>query len=111
MRKSTGKYPKDWKEIAKRIKEKAGWKCERCGHPDDKGSGHVLTVHHLDWNRSNCADWNLAALCQRCHLHVQGKVVMSQIWMLSHSAWMQPHVDGYIKSMTEKLSYPPWAAI
>ncbi|GAH88897.1 unnamed protein product, partial [marine sediment metagenome] len=28
----------------------------------------MLTVHHLDGNKANCEDWNLAALCQRCHL-------------------------------------------
>lgn len=27
----------------------------------------VLTVHHKDFNPSNCADENLACLCQRCH--------------------------------------------
>ena len=29
MRESTGEYPKNWPEIAKRCKERAGWKCER----------------------------------------------------------------------------------
>lgn len=28
----------------------------------------VLTVAHLDHQPENCADENLAALCQRCHL-------------------------------------------
>jgi len=28
----------------------------------------VLTVHHIDANPANCADDNLIALCQRCHL-------------------------------------------
>lgn len=28
----------------------------------------VLTVAHLDHDPGNCADDNLAALCQRCHL-------------------------------------------
>jgi hypothetical protein len=30
-RKSTGDYPDNWNEIALAIKEKWGWKCERCG--------------------------------------------------------------------------------
>jgi hypothetical protein len=27
------KYPKDWPEISKRIKERDGWKCKRCRLP------------------------------------------------------------------------------
>ncbi len=94
-------YPPNWKEIADRIKAKAGWRCERCNHPNDLPSGHVLTVHHLDGNKANCDDWNLAALCQRCHLTVQGRVKMDQLFMpgvLPVSAWFQPHLDGYLKS-------------
>jgi hypothetical protein len=30
----------------------------------------VLTVAHLDHTPENCADDNLKALCQRCHLHL-----------------------------------------
>lgn len=64
-------YPDNWDEIAKQIKDLAGWRCEHCGHAHDRDSGHVLTVHHLDGNPPNCAYSNLVALCQRCHLHVQ----------------------------------------
>ena len=90
-------YPADWPEIAKGIKDAAGWRCERCGHPhetptnrqpcDDRcmhppdGKQRVLTVHHLDMNPANCADWNLVALCQCCHLSIQSRVDFAQAWM------------------------------
>lgn len=32
------------------------------------GSRVVLTVAHLDHQPENCADDNLKAMCQRCHL-------------------------------------------
>lgn len=35
----------------------------------------VLTVHHIDYNPQNEEDDNLIALCQRCHLKVQGMMV------------------------------------
>ncbi len=89
-----GGYPVEWPGLAKLIKERAGWKCERCGHGNHQASGHVLTVHHLDGDKSNCESWNLAALCQRCHLHIQGVVNMFQEFMFEHSDWMKPHVDG-----------------
>lgn len=67
-------YPKNWKEISLRVRERAGNRCEWCGaenyqpHPVTR-SKVVLTVAHLDHDPQNCADENLKALCQRCHLH------------------------------------------
>lgn len=87
MRKSTGDYPKDWSEIAEATKDAAGWRCVRCSHYHDPEAGYSLTVHHLDLNPANCAWWNLPALCQRCHLHIQGRVVMERIWLFDHSEW------------------------
>ena len=97
-------YPSDWKQIATRIKDAAGWRCERCKHPHDMSSGHVLTVHHLDGNKANCDDWNLAALCQRCHLAVQGRTVMHQLFMpeiLDVSEWFKPHLEGYLRACSQ----------
>jgi hypothetical protein len=95
MRKSTNPYPPDWPEIARQVKESAGWRCVRCAHPHDPEEGYTLTVHHLDINPANCAWWNLAALCQRCHLVIQAKVVMERPWMLNHSVWFLPYAAGY----------------
>ena len=100
-------YPPNWPEISKAIKKKNNYRCERCGHPNDVASGHVLTVHHLDGIKSNCEEWNLAALCQRCHLRVQARVKMNQLYfaeILNVSAWFKPHLDGYLKSFE---SEPP----
>jgi hypothetical protein len=55
----------------------------------------VLTVHHLDGEKANCAWWNLAALCQRCHLTIQGKVVMGRRWVHEHTPWFRPYAAGY----------------
>ena len=67
-----GRYPKNWKQIASRIRERAGGQCEFCGaldkqpHPST-GSTVILTVAHLDHTPENCSKENLKALCQRCH--------------------------------------------
>lgn len=95
QRKSIGEYPIDWHVISKAVKVRAGWKCVRCGHEHDPETGYMLTVHHLDMNPANNEWWNLVALCQRCHLHIQGKVVMEQPYMFEHSAWFRPYVAGY----------------
>lgn len=90
-----GEYPQHWAQIAKLVKDEAEWKCERCGHPHDFDSKHVLTVHHLDGDKSNCERWNLAALCQRCHLSVQGRVDFARDYTGPHSFWMAIHVVLY----------------
>jgi hypothetical protein len=90
-----GDYPANWAEIADVCKQAAGWKCIRCGHPHSPDLGYCLTVHHMDMDPSNCAWWNLLALCQRCHLHIQAKVRLDQYYMFKHSAWFVPYVAGY----------------
>lgn len=73
------RYPKDWPEIRARILLRAGWRCEgsplypECraihGKPHPvTGSRVVLTIGHLDHIPEHCAEHNLRAWCQRCHL-------------------------------------------
>lgn len=95
MLNTCGEYPPDWPEIAHRVKEEAGWKCIRCGHPHDIETGHMLTVHHFDGNKSNCQWWNLLALCQRCHLIIQARVDPEIPYFLEHSDWIKPYVAGF----------------
>lgn len=88
-------YPANWEETAKAVKDASGWKCVRCGHRHEPETGYTLTVHHLDINPANCAWWNIPALCQRCHLTIQGKVVMEREYMFEHSEWFKPYVYAY----------------
>lgn len=100
-------YPINWKALATIVKEENRWKCERCGHHHEPSTGHVLTVHHLDNVKKNCARWNLAALCQKCHLRIQARVVMPQLFMqeiLEISDWFRPHLEGYLASLKQKKS-------
>lgn len=85
-------YPADWPDISRRIRDRAGQRCEECGvpnyadivrdgdawemfdadrvarrHPYPRVTHIVLTVHHRDADPSNNQDDNLVALCQRCH--------------------------------------------
>jgi len=127
------------------VRELAGHRCVRCGHPYrtgahgtgewspcDAGCGHqhrgplrvlmggewvevkdatpmlwlrdgaqveagwrILTVHHLTGEKADCRWWNLAALCQRCHLTIQGRVVMERAFILEHTAWFKPYAAGF----------------
>lgn len=142
-------YPLEWhRTIKHEVREQAGHRCVRCGHPYRVGESRaawspcdercthrgplrtvdrteraynvtieiaeardlvrmispaarveaawrILTVHHLDGNKLNCRWWNLAALCQRCHLQIQGKVKMHQVYPWPHSEWFRPFAAGY----------------
>ena len=86
---------KERKELHNRVRAEAGNRCIRCNHPDDYATGHVLTVHHFDGNKSNNSWWNLMALCQRCHLKVQTRVNPFIPYFLEHSEWAKPYVAGF----------------
>lgn len=96
MRRGTGTYTADWREIARATKDAANWACIRCGHPHDAKAGRTLTVHHLDMNKGNNHWWNLLALCQACHLSIQARVDLARPWVLQpHSEWFRVFVAGW----------------
>lgn len=99
------RYPKDWKAISLRIRARSNGRCEchgECGrlhHTEDvparlvgkevgrcaarnyqpnpiTGTKVIFTVAHLDHTPENCADDNLKAMCQRCHLLLDIKTHM-----------------------------------
>ena len=107
-------YPEGWAEFAVQLKEEAGWKCERCRHENCFASGHVLTVHHLTGNKHQpfTDKWAFAVLCQRCHLSIQGRVKMDQLFFLEVlpvSNWFKPHYEGYLKSLKHEHTEQPAA--
>lgn len=78
------RYPKDWKDISLRIRDRAQGRCEcvdecrlhpwgRCVEKQGRKAWFakgkiVLTVAHLNHTPEDCRDENLKAMCQRCHL-------------------------------------------
>lgn len=79
------RYPSNWHEISRAIRERDEWQCKWCqaknGQPHPvTGNRVILTVAHLGAPKSDgtpgdkrdkmdCRPENLAALCQRCHLN------------------------------------------
>jgi len=147
-------YPFAWAKgepaVKDLVRELAGHRCVRCGHPyrceengkaewspcdlrclhrgpyrfrdpaggfEERGAGEdvntagnvlrlrphslveaqwrILTVHHLIGVKADLRWWNLAALCQRCHLEIQGRVRMEQVYPHEHSEWFKPYAAGY----------------
>lgn len=84
-------YPKDWRARARAAKERANWKCERCGvgHGVKRLSwaGNWwpvwLQAHHPDHDKDN-PDARLMALCPRCHWRLSEKRPSWFIELLKH---------------------------
>lgn len=94
-----------------------GWTTYRADAPDagervrsgleTQAAWRILTVHHLNERKHDLRWWNLAALCQRCHLVIQRKVTMDVPWPWEHSTWFQPHAAAWyaLKFLGEHLTY------
>jgi hypothetical protein len=81
------RYPANWEQIAKDVKDAAGWQCQRCRQmclrPGEKPDSltrsewtvATLSVHHANFTPEDNAKSNLLALCTPCHLalHAQAK--------------------------------------
>ena len=99
MRKFRNDYNKDGKEKRREACERAGNQCIRCNSPSVPGK--ILTVHHFDGDKANDEWWNLLALCQVCHLHIQGKVDPEIPFIFEHADWLKPYVAGFYASKYE----------
>jgi len=70
------RYPRNWQQLARLCKERAGWECEVCGvtHGTERISrrtGAVYTVFlhaaHTTLHDTSNPDPTLQALCPTCH--------------------------------------------
>lgn len=121
MTRFRGEYVADRKDVHNRVRAEAGHRCIRCGHPegdtpavrmacDDRcthpadGKMRILTVHHLTGQKDDNRWWNLLALCQSCHLTIQGRVMPERPWLFEHTAWFKPYVAGFYASYYGGLS-------
>lgn len=88
-------YSDNWSEIAKEVKDRNHWKCERCGHFHDPLNGYTMTVHHAIPDTFLNEKWNLMCLCQRCHLAMQDRINFDTLYLLAYENWLSPHIRGY----------------
>lgn len=65
-------YAPEWKRIARSVRERAEYTCQRCGERR-KRWGNALHVHHIDKNKFNNEPSNLIALCAPCHRKVESR--------------------------------------
>jgi hypothetical protein len=55
-------YPYEWNDKLKaKIRQRDGEVCQECG------TSEYLSVHHIDYDKSNCSEMNLITLCNPCN--------------------------------------------
>lgn len=99
----THRGPVRWRDFAGRTPGGGlveGDDCDRAGEHVARGltveaRWRILTVHHLNGDKLDCRWWNLTALCQRCHLTIQGKVRMERRYLHEHSPWFKPYAAAW----------------
>lgn len=63
-------YPKEFYYIRESIRKRDDYKCLNCGMTEEEHLivyGQVLHVHHIDYDKQNCNDDNLASTCCGCN--------------------------------------------
>ncbi len=58
-------------QLKEQIRKRDNYTCQLCGMTEEEHLiviGTNLPVHHIDYNKKNCNEDNLIALCNYCHL-------------------------------------------
>jgi len=69
--KSFEDYPPEFNDTLKlKIRKRDNYECQNCGMTEEEHIivyGSVLAVHHIDYNKQNCNEDNLIAVCNGCN--------------------------------------------
>ncbi|WBA83539.1 HNH endonuclease signature motif containing protein [Endozoicomonas sp. GU-1] len=121
-------YTSDWKEFSAKVRQSAGYICQKC-HVDLTGHKNLLHVHHKNGVKSDNSPNNLQPLCADCHrkedLHDHMFVRHSDTQLINHlrreqglinsgdSNWdkvfecADPAVHGFLDYARKKGFAPP----
>lgn len=98
------RYPANWKQLTKQLKDACGWCCQWCGvtHGSIRQGKNgqykvVLTTAHIGENKHDKMDvTNLKVLCQACHLKedVQEHTANAKATRRKKKLALQPLLEG-----------------
>ncbi len=83
MRMST-KYPSFWFRVREKILRRDGG---RCRSPLCRSSDTLAHVHHIDFDKDNCADENLITVCPSCNQRANRDRLLWSAILGAHNQW------------------------
>ena len=64
-------YPLEFNDTLKNsIRKRDNYECQNCGMTEEEHlivKGRILSVHHIDYNKNNCNEYNLITVCDSCN--------------------------------------------
>ena len=81
------------------MRAEAGFRCERCGDPENPEGGHTLTTNLLIKELGTISRANSVVLCRHCQGCVRHMPLVELIYQLEmfepfELRWLQPHLEG-----------------
>ncbi|KKM18630.1 hypothetical protein LCGC14_1663750 [marine sediment metagenome] len=65
-------YPLEFNDkLKEQIRKRDNYECQCCNITEEEHLivyGQVLSIHHIDYDKLNCKEENLIALCNQCNL-------------------------------------------
>ncbi len=92
--KSFEEYPQDWfGSLKKNIRKRDNFTCQLCGKSQNQ-IGEKLSVHHIDYNKTNLDENNLISLCRKCHART-GNKQNRKYWTSVFTKFMQLKLSDF----------------
>lgn len=81
------------------MRAEAGFRCERCGEPENPDGGHTLTVNAFVYSQGPISRASRFVLCRRCQGHLRSMPwdrLVNQLEMFEpfELHWLQPHLEA-----------------
>lgn len=92
-------YPPEWdRKTRKSIRERDGYICQNCKTTKDKNlvgdKLYDMNVHHIDYEKDNCTEFNLITVCHSCNSKANG----------NRDEWTRFYQDKIVKIYCQDLT-------
>lgn len=74
-------YPAEFRVVRQSVRDRDGSRCRKCGMTEED-NGYALSVHHVNYQKTDNRMDNLVTLCRWCHGSMHGKPESRERWTM-----------------------------